>query len=80
MNFIENGCVRFFFVRDDGQDITRHIAFENQFATGLASFISQQPSMEALQTLEETSLLRISRKDFYYLLSIIPAWGRFFRH
>ena len=80
MNFIEKGCVRFFFVRDDGQDITRHIAFENQFATGLASFISQQPSMEALQTLEETSLFRISRKDFYYLLSIIPAWERFFRH
>jgi CRP-like cAMP-binding protein len=80
MNFIVKGCVRFFFVRDDGQDMTRHIAFENQFATGLASFISQQPSMEALQVMEDTSLLRISRKDFYYLLNIIPAWEKFFRN
>jgi signal-transduction protein with cAMP-binding, CBS, and nucleotidyltransferase domain len=60
MNFIEKGCVRFFFMRDDGQDMTRNIAFENQFATGLASFISQQPSMEALQVLEDSVLFRHS--------------------
>jgi len=80
MNFIIKGCIRIFFVRDDGQDMTRHIVFENQFATGLASFISQQPSMEALQVLEDSQLLRISRRDFYYLLNIIPAWDRFFRN
>lgn len=79
MNFVEKGCVRFFFVRDDGQDMTRHIVFENQFATGLASFISGQPSMEALQVLEDSRLLRITRKDFYYLLNLIPAWEKFFR-
>ncbi|OOQ61724.1 Crp/Fnr family transcriptional regulator [Mucilaginibacter pedocola] len=79
MNFIEEGCVRFYFVRDDGQDTTRHIAFENQFATGLASFISQRPSMEALQAMEDTSLLRISRDDFYHLLDVIPTWEKFFR-
>jgi CRP-like cAMP-binding protein len=80
MNFIEKGCVRFFFVRDDGQDMTRNIAFENQFATGLASFISQQPSIEALQVLENSTLFRIKRSDFYYLLNIIPAWEKFFRN
>jgi signal-transduction protein with cAMP-binding, CBS, and nucleotidyltransferase domain len=80
MNFIEKGCVRFFFMRDDGQDMTRNIAFENQFATGLASFISQQPSMEALQVLEDSVLFKIKRSDFYYLLNIIPAWEKFFRN
>lgn len=80
MNFVEKGCIRFFFVRDDGLDITRHIVFENQFATGLASFISQQPSMEALQVLEDSQLLKISRQDFYHLLNIIPAWEKFFRN
>ncbi|WP_345949147.1 Crp/Fnr family transcriptional regulator [Mucilaginibacter sp. PAMB04274] len=80
MNFIDRGCVRFYFIREDGLDMTRNIAFENEFATGLASFISGEPSMEALQTLEETNLLRISRQDFYYLLNVIPAWEKFFRN
>jgi len=79
MNFVEKGCVRIFFVRDDGLDLTRNITFENQFATGLASFISQKPSMEALQVLEDTHLLRISRVDFYYLLGMFDSWEKFFR-
>lgn len=79
MNFVIKGCVRIFFVRDDGMDMTRNITFENQFATGLASFISQAPSREALQVLEDTQLLRISRKDFYYLLGMFSAWEKFFR-
>lgn len=79
MNFVEKGCVRIFFMRDDGLDLTRNITFENQFATGLASFISQQPSIEAVQVLEDSLLLRISRKDFYYLLNLIEAWEKFFR-
>lgn len=29
--------------------------------------------------MEPTELLRISRKDFYYLLNIIPAWEKFYR-
>jgi CRP-like cAMP-binding protein len=78
MNFVEKGCVRIFF-RDDGLELTRNITFENQFATGLASFISQTPSREALQVLEDTCLLRISRKDFYYLLGMFIAWEKFFR-
>ena len=79
MNFIDSGCVRLFFSSEEGQEITRHIVFDHQFATGLASFILQSPSQEALQALEPTILLRISRPDFYYLLNIIPAWETFFR-
>jgi hypothetical protein len=49
MNLVEKGCVRIFFMRDDGLDLTKNITFKNQFATGLASFISEQPSMEAVK-------------------------------
>ncbi|GAA4808836.1 Crp/Fnr family transcriptional regulator [Olivibacter ginsenosidimutans] len=79
MNFVGYGCLRIFFIKDDGQEVTRYLAFEHMFATGLASFITQQPSFEYLQAMEDTQLLRISRTDFYYLLSIIPAWEKFFR-
>ncbi|RYE20912.1 MAG: hypothetical protein EOP45_10340 [Sphingobacteriaceae bacterium] len=32
MNFVVSGCMRIFFIREDGQEATRHLAFENQFA------------------------------------------------
>ncbi|RYE35974.1 MAG: Crp/Fnr family transcriptional regulator [Sphingobacteriaceae bacterium] len=79
MNFVVQGCLRIYFIRDDGQEATRHFAFENQFATGLASFITQLPSKEYIQVMEDSKLLRIARKDFYYLLNVIPAWEKFYR-
>ncbi|QJD97323.1 Crp/Fnr family transcriptional regulator [Mucilaginibacter robiniae] len=79
MNFVEKGCVRFYFLKEDGLEVTRHIVFEQQFGTGLASFITGKPSEEALQVMEDSVLLRISRKDFYYLLEMIPAWEKFYR-
>lgn len=80
MNFVVTGCLRIYFIREDGQEATRHFAFENQFATGLASFITETPSMENIQVMEDSDLLRISRKDFYYLLNVIPAWEKFYRY
>ncbi|WP_158798921.1 Crp/Fnr family transcriptional regulator [Pedobacter sp. L105] len=80
MNFVVKGCLRIYFIREDGQEATRHFAFENQFATGLASFITGAPSMEYIQVMENSELLRITRKDFYYLLNIIPAWEKFYRY
>jgi len=80
MNFVVKGCLRIYFIREDGQEATRHFAFENQFATGLASFITEMPSMENLQVMEDSELLRISRRDFYYLLNVIPAWEKFYRY
>jgi len=80
MNFIERGALRIFFMREDGQEATRHLAFEQQFITSLGSFITQEPSHEYVQTLEACELLRISRQNFYYLLECVPAWEKFFRH
>ena len=80
MNFVVTRCLRIYFIREDGQEATRHFAFENQFATGLASFITEMPSMENIQVMEDSVLLRISRKDFYYLLNVIPAWEKFYRY
>lgn len=80
MNFVVQGCLRIFFIREDGLEATRHLAFEGQFATGLASFIKNSPSQEYIQAMEDTLLLRIERKDFYYLLNLIPAWEKYYRH
>lgn len=80
MNFVGKGCLRIYFIKDDGQEVTRYLAFENVFATGLASFIMQKASLEYIQAMEHSEILRIHRRDFYYLLEIIPAWEKFFRN
>lgn len=79
INFVYKGCLRIFFIRDDGQEVTRYFAFENEFATSLASFLTGKASLEYTQAMEPTDILRIHRRDFYYLLELIPVWEKFFR-
>lgn len=80
MFFVGKGCLRIFFNNEEGQEATRYLAFENNFATALVSFITGGPSLEFIQALEDTQVLYISRKDFYYLLEQIPLWDKFYRH
>jgi len=77
--FVGKGCLRIFFLTEDGQEATRYFAFENQFATALISFITGDPSAEFIQAVEATELLYISHDDFYHLLEIIPEWEKFYR-
>lgn len=77
--FVGKGCLRIFFLNEDGQEATRYFAFENQFATALTSFITGDPSAEFIQAVEATDLLYISHDDFYHLLEIIPEWEKFYR-
>ncbi|MFH6989437.1 Crp/Fnr family transcriptional regulator [Flavobacterium collinsii] len=79
VNFVLKGCLRIYFIREEAQETTRHLAFEQQFATGLTSFIKQRPATEYIQAMENTQVLHIAYKDFYYLLEIIPSWEKYYR-
>jgi len=77
--FVCKGCLRIYFVQEDGQEATRYLAFENHFASALVSLISQEPSLEYIQALEPTQLLYIQREDFLALLHQVQYWERFYR-
>ncbi|MDR3008178.1 MAG: Crp/Fnr family transcriptional regulator [Sphingobacterium sp.] len=77
--FVVKGCVRIFFINDEGQDSTRYFAFENQFATALVSFITSEPSEEFIQAVEDSEVYYITHKNFYHLLEIVPQWEKFYR-
>ncbi|TYB74496.1 Crp/Fnr family transcriptional regulator [Bizionia gelidisalsuginis] len=76
--FVKKGCLRLFFIDDNGKDVTRYIAFENQFATELVSFITNEPAQETIQVIENSELLYISHDDFRHLMQIIPKWKDFY--
>ncbi len=59
--------------------LTRRIIFENAFSTTLVGFITRKPSKEYTQALEPTTLLYITRDDFYTLLKDVPEWEKFYR-
>lgn len=76
--FVKKGCLRLFYIDEEGKDVTRYIAFENQFATELVSFITNQPAQESIQAIENSELLYITHDDFRHLMKIIPKWKDFY--
>jgi CRP-like cAMP-binding protein len=76
--FVNKGCLRTYYVTDQGHEKTRFIAFEGMIATSLTSFISQQPSFEFVNVLENSELLYISHSNFYKLTNDFPDWGKFY--
>lgn len=77
--FIRNGCLRTYFTDGKGEDKTRYIAFENKFVSAFASFITQSPSAECVQALEDSSLLRIRQADFYKLVGTNAIFSTLYR-
>ncbi len=62
LSFIKQGAVRLYIPKEDN-DVTFKVIFENEFVTAYDSFLTQKPSVFQIETLSETTLLRISYKD-----------------
>lgn len=76
--FIENGLMRTYHIQD-GKEITTYFSCDNQFIATYASFLTQTPSMEFLETLEESSVITLSHSSLmklYELNSKFEKLGR----
>ena len=78
--FVIAGCLRFFTINNQGQELTRYFSLENKFATSLASFIKKRPSIEYMQSIMKSEVLAISRQDYYQLVDTIPEVNQVYRH
>jgi hypothetical protein len=56
--FVDKGCLRIYYINEEGKDVTRYIAFENQFATALVSLLPK--------CLRQNTY-RLSRNRSYYI-------------
>lgn len=77
--FIVQGGIRIFFLTQKGQEKTNHIALENTIISAMSSFISQEPSFEIIEALEDSDVLFISHHDFYSLVNSTREWELFYR-
>ena len=80
MYFIVKGCLRIYFIKDVGTEVTRRIIFENDASASMVSFITENPSKEYIEAVMDSELLYMERKDFYHLVETLPVWEKFYRH
>lgn len=78
--FICCGCAKTFFINNKGDEYTRYISFENGFVSAFSSFISQTPSIENVQLLEDSRLLKINRNNFFRLTNSNTTFAKLYLH
>lgn len=77
--FINKGLLRFYYLTDEGNEVTGFIFQENMLAGSHESFFSQVPSVQILETLEESELLVFSYDQLQQLFTDIPKMNVFVR-
>lgn len=73
--FIEKGLIRGFYY-DAGKEITHWFGKEEEFATSFYSFITNEPSPETIETLEDCELTCIAHNDLQELYKLFPETER----
>lgn len=79
-HFVLKGSFRFYHVNPEGQELTRYFAFENKFGTNLTSLIEGTPSLEYIQAVEPSEVLKIRSGDFFRLVDSVPQINLVYRN
>ena len=78
-NFVLSGCLKTFYIDNDGQEHIVMFAVENWWTADLGSFITQTPADLNVQCVEDSELVQIHYNDLQQLYDDIPKLERFFR-
>ncbi len=79
-NFVVSGVLKAFYINSgNGKEEILYFAIDNWWASDLASFAKQEPSIYNIQAIEKTTVLQINYHSFQNLLLRIPALERYFR-
>lgn len=77
--YVCKGCVREYYIDENGAEVTLHFAVEDWWVSEISSFHEQVPSLTFIETLEDCELLIITRSVKEELLLQIPQLERMFR-
>ncbi|MES2555898.1 MAG: Crp/Fnr family transcriptional regulator [Bacteroidota bacterium] len=77
--YINKGCIRNYFINENGSEVILQFGVEDWWVSDIASFHQQQPSHQFIETLEDCELLVLSVNAKEKLLRQIPKFERFFR-
>lgn len=77
--FIKEGCVRVYYLDDNGFEVTILFAIEDWWISDIASFQNQKPSNLYIETLEDSEIYMLNPTTKEELLQKIPKFERVFR-
>ncbi len=77
--FIIKGCIRTYYINENGFEVTMQFGIENWWASDMASFHEQTPSRVFIETLEDCEILLLHRETKEELLKKVPKFERVFR-
>lgn len=77
--YVHRGCVRKYYLNENGFEVTLSFAVEDWWVSDIASFHEQSPSNLYIETLEECSIYMLSHEAKNKLLQEIPKFERVFR-
>ncbi|CAL2103378.1 cAMP-binding proteins - catabolite gene activator and regulatory subunit of cAMP-dependent protein kinases [Tenacibaculum sp. 190130A14a] len=77
--FILKGVVRSFYNTPSGKEKITQFAIDNWWVTNMESFVSESPSKQAIQAIENTDVLCLSKKALEKLYIKLPKLERVFR-
>ncbi|TDY05770.1 Crp/Fnr family transcriptional regulator [Meridianimaribacter flavus] len=78
-SFVIKGCLKTFYVDNEGQEHVVLFAIENWWTADLGSFLTQKPADYNVQCIENTEVIQFSFEKMEFLYQKIPKLERFFR-
>lgn len=77
--FVENGCLRMYFVNNKSAEQITQFALEGWWIADYFSFMDNVPSDYFIQAIEKSEIVSIEMHSFEELLSQLPKLERYFR-
>jgi CRP-like cAMP-binding protein len=78
-SFVVKGCVKTYYVDENGFDHIIDFSIEEWWADDMYSLLTQTPSKSNIKAIEDTEILQIGKADLELLYQKIPKFERFFR-
>lgn len=72
--FVEKGCLRQYYINNNGEDRTIYFKIENGWCSELVSFLDNKPTELCVQALEDSTLQGINQKNWVYAISQIQSF------
>lgn len=79
VGFIEKGLIRYYSIRDSGEELTFDFGKENDFTCNYESFLDHSPSLRSIQCLEDTIMLIISYENLQLIYEKVKEGQKFGR-
>ncbi len=79
MRFISEGCLRSYYITEEGQEYIIQFGIKNWWVNDLYSYLTKSPAQHFVQAIQPSTVLQIHRNDLENLFKEVPIIERFFR-